>query len=172
MVCFLILLALALIGGCGADVPVAEPLDFSVGFPARPAAEMELGASVPVPEAEPEKGECSVAYGVLLTPSAEDTLGSMISAADVAVVEFTADWCGPCQALLPELEKLAAEHEAVAFWQVNIDARPGLCQEAGGIVSLPTVKVYSGVNEVGQVTGNYPVRLRGLLLSVLRERGE
>lgn len=168
MFCFLILLALALVGGCGGGA--MEPLDFSVGFPARPVPEMELGASGPVPVTE--KGECSVAFGVLLTPSAEDTLGSMISAADVAVIEFTADWCGPCKALLPELEKLAAEHEAVAFWQVNIDVRPGLCQEAGGIVSLPTVKVYSGVNEVGQVTGNYPVRLRGLLLSVLRERGE
>ena len=71
-----------------------------------------------------------------------------------------------------EIEKLAAEHEAVCFWSVDIDRCPSLRQEAGGVASVPCVKIYSGESEVGQVVGNYPARLRGLLLSVLKERSE
>lgn len=147
-------------------------LDFSVSFPSCQAPEMELCASDAIPETAEEMKEIGVTFGILYEAAASDSLGEMITRADVTVIDFTASWCGPCQHLLPEYEKLSAEFEDVCFWTVDIEKCPSLCQEAGGISSVPCVKVYSGVNEVGQVTGNYPARLRGLLLSVLRERRE
>lgn len=177
MVCFLIALCFMLTLGCGAGVPVTEPLDFSVAFPAQDAPETELvSAPIPViPDSggeEPEKGEISVSFGIVFEASSSDSLADMVSRAGVTVIDFTADWCEPCQHLKPEIEKLAAEYEAVCFWSVDINRCPSLRQEAGGVASVPCVKIYSGESEVGQVVGNYPARLRGLLLSVLKERSE
>ena len=42
------------------------------------------------------------------------------------VIDFYADWCGPCQALGPILHKVALNHPEVQFAQVNVDEQPGL----------------------------------------------
>ena len=56
-----------------------------------------------------------------------------------AIVDFYADWCGPCRAIAPTLEELAKEYgDKIVIYKVNIDKSPELAQ-AFGIRSIPAV---------------------------------
>ena len=56
-----------------------------------------------------------------------------------AIVDFYADWCGPCRAIAPTLQQLAEQYgEEIVIYKVNIDKSPELAQ-AFGIRSIPAV---------------------------------
>ncbi len=56
----------------------------------------------------------------------------------LVVLDFWAEWCGPCRMLAPVLEEIRTEYPEVAFGKVNVDEEAGLAQMFG-IVSIPTL---------------------------------
>lgn len=54
------------------------------------------------------------------------------------LVDFYANWCGPCKMLSPVLEELSAEHPNVQFIKVNVDEEPELAQSYG-VMSIPAL---------------------------------
>ena len=54
------------------------------------------------------------------------------------LLDFWAEWCGPCRMLAPVLEEIGTEYPEVAFGKVNVDEEAGLAQMFG-IVSIPTL---------------------------------
>ncbi|MBR0462283.1 MAG: thioredoxin [Erysipelotrichaceae bacterium] len=54
------------------------------------------------------------------------------------VVDFYADWCGPCKMLGPVMETVAEDYPEVTFVKVNVDEEPELA-ESYGIMSIPSV---------------------------------
>ena len=72
-----------------------------------------------------------------------------------AVVDFYADWCGPCQGMKPILEDLSEECPEVAFYKVNVDEQPELAAEFG-VMSIPTLLVFRDGKLVNQAVGARP----------------
>ena len=57
------------------------------------------------------------------------------------IVDFWADWCGPCKRLSPAIEQLSEEHEKIKFCKVNIDEQPALADQFR-IMSIPTLVAF------------------------------
>jgi putative thioredoxin len=72
------------------------------------------------------------------------------------VIDFWADWCGPCKTLMPILEKLAAEYAgAFLLAKVNADEQQMIAQQFG-VRSLPTVMVMQNGQPVDGFAGAQP----------------
>ena len=69
------------------------------------------------------------------------------------LVDFFAEWCGPCKLLLPIFEELAPEYEGkIKFVKVNVDESPNSAQQFG-VLSIPTLVVLKDGKEVDRMTG-------------------
>ncbi|RDI70613.1 thioredoxin [Halopelagius longus] len=80
-----------------------------------------------------------------------DHLDELVSDNDVVLVDYYADWCGPCKMLEPTVEEIAAETDA-AVLKVDIDELQELAQEQG-IRSVPTLQFYHNGDQAKQVIG-------------------
>ena len=64
---------------------------------------------------------------------------AVVEAAPLAMVDFWADWCGPCKMLSPTIEALAEQYEGKALVaKINVDEEPELARTFG-VMSIPTV---------------------------------
>ena len=80
------------------------------------------------------------------------------------LLDFYADWCGPCRMMAPVVEELAAEHPEVAVGKINTDEEMALAQSFG-IISIPTLIVIKNGAETARFIG---VRPKADLLAALQ----
>ncbi len=74
----------------------------------------------------------------------------------VTMVDFFADWCGPCKMIAPVIEDLSGDYEGkVNFIKVNVDQEGALAQRYG-VMSIPTLILFKDGEIVDQVLGFQP----------------
>jgi thioredoxin 1 len=81
------------------------------------------------------------------------------------IVDFWAEWCGPCKMIAPILEEIASENDGIVIAKLNVDENPQTAASYG-ITSIPTMNVYSGGQVVKTIIGAKP---KAALLADLAE---
>ncbi|HVA60831.1 MAG TPA: thioredoxin [Mycobacteriales bacterium] len=72
------------------------------------------------------------------------------------LVDFWAEWCGPCKMVAPVLEEIASEHaDKLVIAKVNVDENPQVARTYQ-ILSIPTMSVFSGGEVVKSIVGAKP----------------
>lgn len=71
---------------------------------------------------------------------------------EVLLVDFYADWCGPCKMLAPLIGEVAREHPEISVGKINVDNEPQLAA-AFGISSIPTLIVFKNGEAVKKSVG-------------------
>ena len=71
------------------------------------------------------------------------------------VLDFWAEWCGPCRMVSPIIDEIAEENPDILVGKVNVDRESALA-EAFGVSSIPTLIVLKNGNVVNRVTGARP----------------
>lgn len=68
------------------------------------------------------------------------------------LVDFYADWCGPCKMLAPVVEQIAAESSDYEVFKLNVDEAPEIAAKYG-VMSIPTLIVFKGGEVAGKTIG-------------------
>ena len=79
------------------------------------------------------------------------------------LIDFYADWCGPCRMVSPIVEEIAKENPQYLICKINVDDDPELAQEFG-VVSIPTLAVMKDGKVINQSAGARP---KAQILSML-----
>jgi thioredoxin 1 len=92
------------------------------------------------------------------------SFNEVVSTNDLVLVDFWAEWCGPCKMLSPILDEIADEH-GLLVGKLNVDENPAKMEEYS-IHSIPTMVLFKSGQPVKTITGAKP---KHLLLKELSE---
>jgi thioredoxin 1 len=80
----------------------------------------------------------------------------VLKSSEPVVVDFWAEWCGPCRMIGPALEEISEEMAGrVKIAKVNVDENPGIASQFG-IRSIPTMFIFKNGDKVDQKVGAAP----------------
>jgi thioredoxin 1 len=96
----------------------------------------------------------------------ESTFDETIGGSDAPVlVDFWAEWCGPCKMIAPILEEIAGEQDNLRIAKVNVDESPDIARRFE-VMSIPTLIVFKDGEPAKRLVGAKP---KGALLEEIGE---
>eukprot|EP00252_Welwitschia_mirabilis_P013333 TRINITY_DN29375_c0_g1_i1.p1 TRINITY_DN29375_c0_g1~~TRINITY_DN29375_c0_g1_i1.p1 ORF type:complete len:188 (-),score=29.79 TRINITY_DN29375_c0_g1_i1:57-620(-) len=107
---------------------------------------------------------------ILLLSSDEEVSKALANAQDnqqLAIVYFTASWCGPCKAMSPIVENLGRSLPNVTFLKLDIDEENlSNTLRTSGVASVPTFHFYKNGTKVADLIGADPERLKEIVMNL------
>lgn len=86
-----------------------------------------------------------------------DTFETTVTGNDIVLVDWWADWCGPCKMFAPIYDTASEQHEGVVFGKVDTEDQQALAAGAG-ITSIPTIMAFKEGMLVFRQSGALPAR--------------
>ena len=93
----------------------------------------------------------------------KENFASVKDSGKTVLLDFYADWCGPCRMVSPTVDEIASERADILVGKINVDEEAELAG-AFGIISIPTLVVLKDGRIVGQAVG---VRTKAQILAML-----
>jgi len=94
----------------------------------------------------------------------ENNFEEIKNGSKTVLIDFYADWCGPCKMVSPIVDKIAEEHPEYIVGKVNVDDEPDLA-ESYGVMSIPTLVVLKGGEVATKTVG---VQSKEAILEMLK----
>ena len=98
----------------------------------------------------------------------KDTFSETVAGNDIVLVDWWAEWCGPCRSFAPVYEAAAETHPDIVFGKIDTEAEAEL-SGAAGIASIPTIMAFREGILVFRQSGALPAAAVEELVSKLRE---
>ena len=101
----------------------------------------------------------------------DEEFDAFVKGSKIAVVKFSASWCGPCKRLTPELQKMAGFYadDGVAIGEVDVDAN-GPLSDKYKVKSIPRTFVFVNGQVYGDIVGSRAHAINKLIGKACRER--
>ncbi len=87
---------------------------------------------------------------ISVTDSSFDT--DVLKSDSPVLVDFWAEWCGPCKMIAPILDEIASENSAIKIAKIDVDANPGTSSKFG-VRAIPTLLIFKGGEVVDKIVG-------------------
>lgn len=85
----------------------------------------------------------------------KDNFESVKASEKPVLLDFYADWCGPCRRVSPLVDRIAEEHPEYLVGKINVDSQPELAAQFG-VMTIPTLVAMKKGEVINQVSGAIP----------------